>query len=97
MNVQEPDDIVAECFSFRTSIREACFGGGQTPTAAQSLTGTNMALYTRINSLLAPRQFELVKMLEENLHASDRLLARNIRLGKKRRGGKVNGPEVKAS
>ncbi len=36
-------------------------------------------------------------MVEEDLHTSDKLLARNIRLGKKRNSSKVSWPKVEDS
>lgn len=97
MNVQDPDDIAAECLQLPDFHKRSLLRGLQTPTAAQTLIGTNMALYTKIRCLPKARQLELEKLLEEDLYASDRTLARNIRLGKKQNCGKASWPEVEAS
>ena len=97
MNNQETKDILFACLQLPDSLKRGLLRGLRTSTTAQTLTGSNLTLYTKIRCLPKARQLELEKMLEEDLYASDRTLARNIRLGKKRYGGKVDCPEVEAS
>ena len=97
MNIQAPDDIAVECLQLPDCHKRGLLRGVKNTSAAQTLTGSNLALYTRINGLPEAQQLELVKLLEEDLYTSDRLLAKNIRLGKKRNNGKINWSEVEAS
>ena len=90
MNTQAPDDIEVACLLLPDFHKRSLLRGLRTSTTAQTLTGSNLALYTRINNLPKARQLELEKMLEEDLYASDRTLARNIRLGKKQNSDKAS-------
>ncbi len=97
MSVQEPDGIVSECLQLPDFHKRSLLRRLRTRSTTQTLDRSNLALYAKINGLPEARQMELANMLEEDLYASDRMLARNIRLGKKRNGGKVGWPEVEAS
>ena len=97
MNNQETKDIVFACLQLPDSHKRGLLRMLQTSTKSQILTGSNLTLYMRIIGLPKPQQMEIVRTIEEDLKASDRLLAKNIRLGKKRNSGKVGSPEVEAS
>ncbi len=97
MNNQPTDNIATECLQLPDCHKRGLLRMIQTATKPQSLSESNLALYARISGLPETRQVELVKMLEEDLYDSDRLLARNMRLSKKRNGGKAGWPEVEDS
>ena len=83
MNNQETKDIAFACLQLPDSHKRSLLRMLQTSTKSQALTGSNLTLYMRIIGLSKPQQMEIAGIIDEDLKASDKLLAKNIRLAKK--------------
>ena len=83
MNHQVTKDLVFACLQLPDSLMKSLLNALKTPKKSQALTGSNLTLYKRITDLPKPWQMEIAGTIEEELKASDRLLAKNIRLAKK--------------